>query len=52
MAVKKFDVEKNEFKETVVDQRRVAKTVKGGRIMRQSALVVVGDGNEIGRAHV
>ena len=45
MAVKKFDVERNEFKETVVDQRRVAKTVKGGRIMRQSALVVVGDGN-------
>lgn len=45
MAVKKFETEKNEFKETVVDQRRVAKTVKGGRIMRQSALVVVGDGN-------
>ena len=33
-----------EFKETVVTVRRVSKTVKGGRNMRFTALVVVGNG--------
>ena len=34
-----------EFVEKVVAINRVSKTVKGGRIMKFSALVVVGDGN-------
>ncbi|GHU52267.1 30S ribosomal protein S5 [Clostridia bacterium] len=34
----------SEFIEKVVSIRRVSKTVKGGRIMKFSALVVVGDG--------
>ena len=34
-----------DLKETVVVTRRVSKTVKGGRIMRFAALVVVGDQN-------
>jgi len=36
-----------EFAERVVAINRVSKTVKGGRIMKFSALVVVGDGNGI-----
>ena len=36
-----------EFQEKVVAINRVSKTVKGGRIMKFSALVVVGDGNGI-----
>ena len=34
----------DEYKETVVAINRVSKTVKGGRVMKFSALVVVGDG--------
>ena len=34
-----------ELVETVVETRRVSKTVKGGRIMRFAAVVVVGDQN-------
>ena len=39
------DAPKSEFKETIVNIRRVAKTVKGGRNMRFSVTMVVGDGN-------
>ena len=38
------DASKLELTETIVDIRRVAKTVKGGRNMRFSVTVVVGDG--------
>ena len=34
-----------DLKETIVNIRRVAKTVKGGRNMRFSVTIVVGDGN-------
>ena len=34
----------NEYKESVVAINRVSKTVKGGRVMKFAALVVVGDG--------
>ena len=37
----------DEYKETVVAINRVSKTVKGGRVMKFAALVVVGDGNGI-----
>ena len=36
--------EASEFVEKVVSLNRVSKTVKGGRIMKFSALCVVGDG--------
>ena len=37
----------SEFIEKVVSLNRVSKTVKGGRVMKFSALVVVGDGNGV-----
>ena len=41
----RFEREPSEFIEKVVYTNRVSKTVKGGRVMKFSALVVVGDGN-------
>ena len=43
--MKKETVEKEklELKDTVVSIKRISKTVKGGRTMRFSALVVVGE---------
>ena len=41
----KIDVSTLDLKDNVVTIKRVTKTVKGGRTMRFSALVVVGDGD-------
>lgn len=41
----RIDATKMELQETIVNIRRVAKTVKGGRNMRFSVTMVVGDGN-------
>ena len=40
-----IDASKLDLNSTIVNIRRVAKTVKGGRNMRFSVTVVVGDGN-------
>ena len=40
-----IDASKLDLNETIVNIRRVAKTVKGGRNMRFSVTIVVGDGN-------
>ena len=40
-----IDPSQFELNDNVVAIKRVSKTVKGGRTMRFSALVVVGDGN-------
>ena len=40
----KFEKEPSEYIEKVVYLNRVSKTVKGGRVMKFSALVVVGVG--------
>ena len=45
MAYNKIDTSKLDLTSTIVSIRRVAKTVKGGRNMRFSVTVVVGDGN-------
>ena len=41
----KFNPGENELKETLVCLNRVSKTVKGGRVARFAALMVVGDGH-------
>lgn len=42
---KRVDKDENGLEDRVVAIKRVTKVVKGGRNMRFSALVVVGDGN-------
>jgi small subunit ribosomal protein S5 len=42
-----LDANDYQLTEKVVDIKRVSKTVKGGRVMKIAALVVVGDGNGI-----
>ena len=41
----RFEREPSEYVEKVVSLNRVSKTVKGGRIYKFAAIVVVGDGN-------
>ena len=52
MKRERIDANQLELNDNVVAIKRVSKTVKGGRTMRFSALVVVGDGNgSIGVGH-
>ncbi|MCI9403613.1 MAG: 30S ribosomal protein S5, partial [Oscillospiraceae bacterium] len=39
----RFEKEQSEYSEKLVSLNRVSKTVKGGRIMKFAALMVVGD---------
>ncbi|MDD2362137.1 MAG: 30S ribosomal protein S5 [Oscillospiraceae bacterium] len=41
----RYDANNQEMKERIVSINRVSKTVKGGRVIKFSALVVVGDGS-------
>ena len=43
----KKDYSQIQFVDKIVDTKRVSKTVKGGRIFKFAAIVVVGDGNGI-----
>ena len=43
--VEKYNPAEHDLKESLISLNRVSKTVKGGRIMKFAALVVVGDGN-------
>ena len=45
--MERIDASTLDLQEKVVAINRVSKTVKGGRVMKFSALVVVGDGNGI-----
>ena len=45
MAFRNNNYEEKEYIENLVAQNRVSKTVKGGRVARFAALMVVGDGN-------
>ncbi|MBQ2513375.1 MAG: 30S ribosomal protein S5 [Clostridia bacterium] len=45
MAFRNSNVEEKEYSENLVALNRVSKTVKGGRVARFAALMVVGDGN-------
>ena len=47
MRQNQIDASKLDLKETIVSIRRVAKTVKGGRNMRSSVTVVVGNGEGV-----
>ena len=47
MRQNQIDASKLDLKETIVSIRRVAKTVKGGRNMRFSVTVVVGNGDGV-----
>ena len=43
--VEKFNPAEHDLKESLIALNRVSKTVKGGRIARFAAIMVVGDGN-------
>ena len=52
MAYNKTNNDAPELIEKVVYLNRVSKTVKGGRVMKFSALVVVGDGKGLSLIHI